>query len=328
MQLRASINREIRSFLTARGYLEVQTPVLAPHLIPESHLEVFATEQIAPDGTSQPRYLVPSPEVWHKQLLGSGYGSVFEIARCFRNGEQRGAHHRNEFTMLEYYTVDADHLDSIAVTEGLLAHLLGRLRRELQDYGQSAERLQKLQPPFARISVREAVLRYSGIDLDRHRQSSELARAAMRIGIRAAAGDSWERVFNHILVDRVEPRLPDERPLLLIDYPAQVRTLAEPADNPRYSRRWELYAGGVELANCYAEERSAQRVRRFFAAEAEAKRGCRVPHRVDSSYSRWFGSQFPRCSGVALGVDRLVMLLSGETNMSRVILFAESDTIV
>ncbi len=327
MRLRACINREIRSFLNARGYLEVQTPVLAPHLIPESHLEVFATEQIAPDGAAQPRYLVPSPEVWHKQLLGSGYGSIFEIARCFRNGEQRGAHHNNEFTMLEYYSVDADHLDSIEVTEGLLEHLLGRLQRELQQYGQSAERLQKLQPPFARMSVREAVLQYSGIDLDRHQQSSELAEAAARIGIRAAAGDSWERVFNHILVDRVEPELPDQRPLVLIDYPAQVRTLAAPADNPRYSRRWELYAGGVELANCYAEERSAQRVQRFFAAEAEAKRGCRVPHSVDWNYWRWFGPQFPRCSGVALGVDRLVMLLTGESNMSGVILFAESDII-
>ncbi|TVQ41008.1 MAG: hypothetical protein EA384_01390 [Spirochaetaceae bacterium] len=346
MRLRSRINNRIRCFFDRRGYLEVETPLLAPHLIPESHLEVFATELITPYGPSQPRYLIPSPEVWHKQLLAAGYGNLFEITRCFRNGEQFGAHHNPEFTMLEYYTVDADHLDSITVTEHLFDYLLDELQPELLDYGRSEAQLQQLRPPFARLSVRAAVLSATGIDINDHQRSGSLAAAAERIGMAAPASraegthglegggsagagndavDSWEGIFNRIFVDRVEPELPQERPLVLTDYPAQIRTLAQSTPDQRSSRRWELYAGGIELANCYAEERSAETVAQFFAAEAVARRHCRVPHAVDQHFSRWFGEHFPRCSGVALGVDRLVMLLLGEINMSRVILFPESD---
>lgn len=336
IRLRARIVAEIRRFLTGRNYLEVDTPLLSPHLIPESHLEVFATELVSPDGPSHPLYLIPSPEVWHKQLLAAGCGSLFEITRCFRNGEQRGAHHNPEFTMLEYYTVDADETESIGVTESLFAHLLTALKTELLDYGCSESHLDRLAPPFVRRSVRDTVRDLTGIDLNVHQETGSLRRAAAAIGLQTgevaqienADQDSWESVFNHLFVDRVEPELSTDHPLVLYDYPARIRTLARSAEDPRYSRRWELYVGGVEVANCYFEESDPRHVTAFFKTEAERKRHAHVPHTVDGDYPRHFGPDFPRCSGVALGVDRLVMLFLAETNMTGVILFPMSDIIL
>ncbi len=333
VRLRSLLVREIRAFFQGRGYLEVDTPKLAPTLIPEAHLEVFATELISPDRPSVPLFLIPSPEVWHKQLLAEGSGSIFEITHCFRNGEQIGPYHNPEFTMLEYYTVDADHRDSIAVTEALFASLLEALTPEIaampkpgggHDRTNAALHLNRLRPPFVRISVRDSVLEHTGLDLNRLTDSESLRAEVGRLGIHVEDGESWADTFNRLFVDRVEPALSTDRPLVLTDYPSGIPVLASEGNDPRYRNRWELYVNGVELANCYAEETNANAVARFFAGQAAAKRAARVPHTVDPHYPRVFGPSFPRCSGVALGVDRLLMLLAGEINMSGVILFGMS----
>ena len=334
VRLRSLLVREIRAFLEGRGYLEVDTPKLAPTLIPEAHLEVFATELINPDRPSVPLFLIPSPEVWHKQLLAEGSGSIFEITHCFRNGEQIGPYHNPEFTMLEYYTVDADHRDSIAITEALFTALLEALTPVIASMPvpggghartDSAQHLNRLRPPFARISVREAVLEQTGLDLDRLTEPKALRAAVRELGLHVAPTESWADTFNRLFVDRVEPALSTDRPLVLTDYPSGIPVLASEGNDPRYRNRWELYVNGVELANCYAEETNTDAVARFFAGQAAARRSARVPHAVDPSYPHRFGPSFPRCSGVALGVDRLLMLFAGELNMSGVILFGMSD---
>jgi elongation factor P--(R)-beta-lysine ligase len=325
MLFRARVHTEIRAFFSGRGYLEVITPSLSPVLIPESHLEAFATELVSPDGPSTPLYLVGSPELWHKRLLSQGSGSIFEIARCFRNGEQKGAHHNPEFNMLEYYTVDADHIDSIAITESLFGHLLDTLHDDLRRLGRTKTDLQRLKPPFERRSIRQVVLERTGIDLNLTAEPKQLREATTEIGLNVDENETWSDTFHRILVDRVEPELPTDRPLVLTDYPAAIPTLARKGADSRYSDRWELYAFGMELANCYAEETDPLTVQTFFSEQLAAKKNSRVPHRVDTNFYRIFDEHFPRCSGVAMGVDRLVMILAGEINMSRVILFGMSD---
>ena len=123
---RAAIIRKVRSFFDAREYLETDTPLLAPDLIPESCLEVFETRLIAPKAApGKPYWLIPSPEVWMKRLLARHRTSLYQICKCFRNVESSGRQHSPEFTMLEYYTMEADYLDSLEITEDLFRFLLG-----------------------------------------------------------------------------------------------------------------------------------------------------------------------------------------------------------
>jgi lysyl-tRNA synthetase class 2 len=328
LKLRAAVLQAIRSYFVERGYLEVDTPALAPSLIPESHLEVFRTRFEHPDREPRELYLTPSPEVWIKRLLAEGVGSVFQLGKSFRNGESVGRLHSPEFTMLEYYTVEADYMDSVEITERLLDAV-----RDAVGEASAAYRSRKglpptpseLETPFERVSMSDAFARFAGEEVRYLGDIETLHAIARRHGMRSRGEDSYEEIFNRLFVHLVEPELPRDRPVVLYDYPAAIPTLAADKPESPWSQRWELYLGGIEVANCYTEERDAQRVRSFFASEGARKSRALVPHRVDHAYHRVFGENFPNCSGVAMGVDRLLMVLLGEQSIKRVVPFAVLD---
>ena len=313
---RARIIREARSFFDRRSYLEVDTPLLAPHLIPESCLEVFETAYLklppadpASPGPARPYWLIPSPELWMKRLIARHSLSMYQICKCFRNGESTGRFHSPEFTMLEYYTMDAGYLDSLSLTEELFCHL-GRVRFT----------------PFLRISMEEAFAQWAEIDLFPAAAEGALGPAARRLGMDLPPLSTAE-LFNLIFIHAVEPKLPTDRPVALLDYPAFVPCLARKRPDGKTVERWELYVRGVELANCYSEETDPQEIRRFFESETRIKeRQALVPHRVDGEYWRVFlpgpsGRPFSPCSGVALGLDRLIMVLLEQTHIDGVLPF-------
>ncbi len=195
------MNRAIRTFFEDRSYTEVDTPILSPTLIPEATIENFSTRFENPFLPSKDLYLVPSPEIFMKQLIAEGIGSIYQISHCFRNSEQLGNIHNIEFSMLEYYTIGADEQDSITLTEDLVASLL------------SEDSPQDLKPPFRRMSVEEAMLTYAGIDLKQHQRQSSLAKEAQRLGLSLPPGpESWEDTFNRIFLTFVEPNLPKTAP--------------------------------------------------------------------------------------------------------------------
>jgi lysyl-tRNA synthetase class 2 len=333
LQIRARVLQVIRAFFAERGYLEVDTPMLAPNLIPESHLEVFRTEFVHPDHSAQELYLTPSPEVWIKRLLAEGSGSVFQLGKSFRNGEALGRLHAPEFTMLEYYTVDADYMDSIRITEELFHRLLatgreGGVRGPLADYRAARgnpESPAAVVPPFLRMSVSEAFARYADESAQYVGEIEALHGIARRHGMRTRPEETYEELFNRLFVHLVEPELPADRPVVLYDYPAAIPTLAARKPDTPWSERWELYLGGVEVANCYTEERNPERIRHFFASESAHKARAMVPHAVDHGYHEVFRENFPYCSGVAMGVDRILMVLLGERSITRVMPFSVLD---
>jgi lysyl-tRNA synthetase class 2 len=313
---RAAIFREVRSFFDQRGYLETDTPLLSPDLIPESCLEVFETARILPgSGQRQPCWLIPSPEIWMKKLIARHRVSMYQICKCFRNGESSGGRHSPEFTMLEYYTMGADYLDSLNITEELLAFLLkGR--------GGSRE------GGFEKITMEEAFARWAGFDLYRAAETEGgLEKEARRLGLDPVPGLSVPDLYDLIFIHAVEPNLPKDHPAALVDYPAFVPCLAKKNPGGKTVERWELYINGIELANCYTEETGPEEVRRFFESEAaEKERSALVRHRVDKDYWKNFlpgsgGLPFPPCSGVALGLDRLVMVLTGRSTIDGVLPF-------
>jgi lysyl-tRNA synthetase class 2 len=307
---RARIIRLIRAFFDRRHYLEVDTPLLSPDLIPESCLEVFETLHVPPRESKtrrpEPRWLIPSPEIWMKKLIARHRVNMYQICKCFRNGESSGRLHSPEFTMLEYYTMGADYRDSLALTEELLAAL-------------------RPQAPvrFTRITMEEAFSRWAGFDLygTAEKGPEALLREARRLGLDPPPGLDLPALCDLIFIHAVEPRLPKNEWAALTDYPAFVPCLAKKSPDGRTVERWELYHNGVELANCYSEEGDPGTVRAFFGREGRAKEErALVRHRIDGDYWKIF-KDFPPCSGTALGLDRLIMILTGRTGIEDVFPF-------
>jgi lysyl-tRNA synthetase class 2 len=315
----ARFTRAIREHFSRSGYVEVDTPVLSPFLIPEPAIEVFRTELLGSRGGATDLYLAPSPELWMKRLIAGGSGSIFQISRSFRNGDFASPLHNPEFRLLEYYTVGGTYLDSIAVTESLFSHLL-------RTAGPAAP-VERLAPPFLRLSMEEAFRRFAGIELASWQDAPSIVGAAAAKGLAIAHDATWEQAFHIVFLTLVEPSLPREKPLVLMDYPALVPTTARRKPGTPWAERWELYIQGVEVANCYTEETDLAALERLFSEEAERKRGCRVPHETDREIPRLIAAGPSRCSGVALGVDRLEMLFFGEHDLGGVIIFPLSSRI-
>ena len=350
---RARIIQQIRSFFNERNYLELDTPLLSPDLIPETCLEVFETCRILPNGDSHPLWLIPSPEIWMKKIIAKHRVSVYQICKCFRNGESTGFLHSPEFTMLEFYTVNAGYLDSLLLTEDLFKYLIPNFitqrrggtkdNEELEVSNEKQKNTSNYIPPsafsapprlcvnnsekkhFEKITVGEAFARYAGFDLfAAAEKTGGLETEARRLGLDPPAGLGNAALYDLIFIHAVEPKLKQNQPIALLDYPAFVPCLAKQSTNGKTVERWELYWNGIELANCYSEETDPQRVREFFRREAAAKESqALVQHNIDHTYWKNFLSEppFPACSGVAMGLDRLIMLVLGRSTIDSVLPF-------
>jgi lysyl-tRNA synthetase class 2 len=318
---RGRIAAATRAFFTAHGFVEVETAMLQVSPGNEAHLHAFATELVAPGGERVPRYLRTSPEFACKKLLAAGEPRIFEFARSFRNREQ-GALHNPEFTLLEWYRTGEPYealMEDCAALLAATAEAAGARRLTFRD---------RIATPSAepeRITVAEAFARFADIDLlatvSAHDADAEaLAAAARAARIRVAADDTWADVFSRVLVERIEPNLGIGRATILYEYPLPQAAWARAgAQDPRVAERFELYACGVELANGFGELTDADEQRRRFAAEMELKarlHGERYP--VDEDFLAAL-STMPQASGIALGFDRLVMLLTGAARIDEVL---------
>ena len=316
LQFRAKVIQAVRNFFIAKGYLETDTPALSPDLIPETCLEVFRTQYLVPwSDKKQDLYLVPSPEIYMKKLIARHRVPVFQISKCYRNVESVGRTHSPEFTMLEYYTMNADYTDSLKITEDLFSSLLAELK---------PENVEGISLPFERITMDEAFLISAGFRLSDCPEPAQLAQKAAAFGLNANADDNWDDLYELIFVHKVEPNLLQitKKPLFLLDYPNKVPCLAQDSGkSPDCKERWELYINGIELANCYSEETDPEKVRKYFAQEGGLKaENSMVPHKIDENYWKIF-KDFPRCSGVAMGMDRLIMCLAGKKSIDSVLPF-------
>jgi lysyl-tRNA synthetase class 2 len=269
----------VRGFFTNRGFVEVETPVRIPAPAQEEHIDA------EPSGDW---YLRTSPELQMKRLLADGNDRIFQMGPCFRAGE-RGALHNPEFTMLEWYRAGADYIDAIADAKGLVSHVADRV------VGGSAVkcrgRVIELMPVWDTISVRDAFIEFAGWDPLLNFDSAR---------------------FDIDLVEKVEPALDRDHPVILKDYPPARAALARcRADDPPCAERWELYIAGMELANAFGELTDATEQRaRFEAAAAERARSGKAVYPLDGEFLAALERGMPRSFGVALGVDRLVMLLA------------------
>lgn len=323
LKFRANILQRIRNFFIKNNFLELDTPALSNDLIPETCLEVFSTEYITPWTEEKKRlYLVPSPEIYIKKIISQHKTDVFQLSKCYRNVESVGNIHSPEFTMLEYYKMNASYLDTAKLTEELFDYLLPPKPIDKEDP------FSNLRPPFLRLKINDAFYKYAGFYLSDCPKSIDLAKKAKNLGLKESDDSpfeswAWDDLYELILVSYIEPNLPKDLPVMLMDYPAKVPCLAQEflEKGMMWKERWELYCNGIELSNCYSEETDKEKIKSYFSAEGKLK-DCQsiVKHKIDSDYWKIFDG-FPKCSGNAMGVDRLIALLSGHKTIEPVLPF-------
>ena len=294
---RAALFRSVRAFFDERHFLEVDTPSLVPSPGLDTHLDAFEVPGAG--------YLITSPEYQMKRLLAGGVPRCFQLARCFRRGEE-GSRHNREFVMVEWYRAFADMDDVICDTEALVRHVAQEISggAQIEVGGVTID----LGAPFERITVARAFERYAGIEEGR--------------ALRMATED--EDRFFRLLVDRVEPKIAKSpRPVFVTGYPASQASLARlsPAD-PRVCERFELYVGGVELCNGFGELTDPVEQRRRFSRDQEdrARQGKPV-YPMDERFLEALSEGMPRAAGNALGLDRLLTLCLGEKAIGDVMPF-------
>jgi lysyl-tRNA synthetase class 2 len=317
LQARTKITRAVRAWFDAQKFTEVETAALQVSPGNEAHLHAFATQALSIDGQARPMYLHTSPEFACKKLLASGETEIFTLGKVWRNRE-RGPLHHPEFTMLEWYRANQPYQAIMADCAALLATAAEAAEADRLRY-RSREA-----DPFAepeRLTVAEAFEQYADIGLlavlnDR----AALADQARDAGVRVAADDTWADIFSRVIVEKVEPNLGHGRATILYEYPSSEAALARPkAADRRVAERFELYACGVELANCFGELTDAVEQRRRFEIEMDEKEqvyGERYP--LDEDFLAAL-AKMPPASGGALGFDRLVMLATDAVRIDQVL---------
>jgi len=310
LRLRARLMGTIRAFFAERDVLEVETPVLSRAAGTELHLQSFTTQYYGPLAPPEGRlYLHTSPEYPMKRLLAAGSGSIYQISKVFRDGEA-GSRHNPEFTLLEWYRTGFDHQQLMDEVEILVAKVL-------------PERLSGR--VTQRLSYREAFLCYA--DIDPHAaDAAALAACARRHGIET----TWdlERADRNIWLDLlmthvIEAQLCRNCLSFIYDYPADQASLARirPGE-PALAERFELYVQGLELANGFHELADSNEQRRRFERDNAARHAHGLPVLpIDENLLAALNYGLPDCAGVALGIDRLVMLAADASRIQDVIAF-------
>lgn len=292
----------IRQFFSEREVLEVETPLLGRYSVTDPHMAVI--EAVSPGLDRAEYFLQTSPEYAMKRLLAAGSGPIYQICKAFRQGEQ-GSRHNPEFSMLEWYRPGFDHWQLMDEVAELLALVLQVDSCQRLSYRQVFE---------------------SALGVDPHatncEQLEELARTHLDIQMDSDSRDDW---LNLLLAELIEPTLGQDAPVFIYDYPATQAALArvevDEAGVP-VARRFELYCQGVELANGYFELLDAGEQRKRFQQDQDQRSRMKRPARaVDLNLMAAMEQGLPSCAGVALGLDRLLMLLAGAKHIDEVLAF-------
>ncbi|MCX2726049.1 lysine--tRNA ligase [Thermomicrobium sp. 4228-Ro] len=313
---RAQVIRAIRRYLDERGFLEVETPTLQP-VYGGAAARPFTTYYHALDQTY---YLRISDELYLKRLIVGGYDRVYEICKDFRN-EGIDARHNPEFTMLEFYVAYADYRDIMQMCEELIVYAAQEALGTLQiPWGTQTI---DLTPPWTRLSLRDAILRYTGIDFFQITDQPSLYARAMELGADVRPDTVWPRILDELLRTFVRPNL--IQPTFLYDYPVALSPLAKrKPDDPRLVERFQLFVGGLELANAYSELNDPlDQLFRFLEQARDRARGDEEAMPIDEDFINALMYGMPPTGGFGLGIDRLVMLLTNRQTIREVILFPQ-----
>lgn len=300
--IREKVIDTIRSFFKKQNFHEVFTPVLVPIPSTEPNLEVFKTKLRTSKGVDRDAYLIMSPEYSIKKLLAGGIGSCFEITKCFRNEEEVSDFHNPEFTMLEWYRVGANYFDVMEDFEKLFIGIVKKVNPNVDlKHWEYQDKTYDLTPPWPRIRIPDAFEKYAKIDV-----------------LKLPDDDFYKVYFN-----KIEPELKKlGKPYFIYDYPISQASLSKPSKDPNFAERFEVFLAGLELGNCFSELTDAGEQRKRFEIEKTLRQAQgKLKYPIDNDLIEALNSGLPKVSGIAVGVDRLVMLAANVSSISETLFF-------
>jgi len=289
LEIRSLVMQAIRDFFTLHHYLEVETPIRSPEIIPEAHIDPITTEEC---------YLQASPELCMKRLLSKGFDKIFQVCKCFRRNE-RGSHHLPELTMLEWYTKDNTYLDLMDQCKELIKFIAASLGLENQIKYQ--DRIIALDKQWQKITVEQVFEIFADKSLDKALKDNS---------------------FDEIISFQIEPCLGNQTPAFLCDYPASLASLSKlKPENPEYAQRFEFYIAGIELANGFTELIDPVEQKLRFEKENHIRLLKNMqPFSMPYKFLKDLETM-PECAGIALGIDRLVMIFCNTDSIDDVVAF-------
>jgi lysyl-tRNA synthetase class 2 len=312
-RLRSILLKLTRDFFFDKGFIEADVPLLATDLVPEAEIRPFATKWELPWGRTYPLWLLPSPERYLKQLLAQGFPKLYFLGKVYRNAESYSPHHHPEFSMLEWYEPGCEE-DQLIVT--------------LEEFFRVVDAViplpPALRPPFTVLDLQDCFIRWVGVDYTQYASFEEWRRATAHFKASERA-TSWEELWDILFIDKVEPQLPKDRPVILSGWPIQHATQAQVHEiNHLKTRRWELYAGGLELVNACKEATDPTYLQSIFQKNLEKVRERSNPPNFSEVYTQ-FCERLGTVSGAALGFDRFLEILFQKTSIREVIFFPLMD---
>lgn len=308
LQKRANIIRTIRNFFEARGVLEVETPQLGWSTATDPHIASFFLSWSEKSGHDVYQYLQTSPEFPMKRLLAAEYGSIYQMCKVFRKGEQGRLHHP-EFTLLEWYRVNWDHRQLMTEVDTLLQVILKTTAAEFTTYAQIFNQYLNINPHTSTAK-----------ELQTLAETRQLAPASTQ--------DEDKDFWLHLLLSHcIEPFLGKERPIFVTDFPASQAALAKiRPENPPVAERFEVYYRGIELGNGYHELIDAEEQAYRFEKDNQQRISMNLPTiPLDNAFLEALKHGMPNCAGVALGLDRMVMMAVGASSIAEVLSFTDAN---
>ena len=314
---RSRIINEIRSFLNDRGFIEVDTPILVP-VAAGAMARPFITHHNALDETL---YLRIATELYLKRLIVGGLDKVYELGRVFRN-EGVDQDHNPEFTLLESYEAYGDYMTVLSMVEDMVSSVAQEVigTTKLDYAGHSID----LSPPWERLSLKEELSHRTGIDIDAYPDATSIAKRVRDLGLEMGESETRGRIIDKLVSSFIEPHL--IQPTFLLDYPEEMSPLAKAKVNsPGYVERFEGFVAGMEIANSYTELNDPDIQRDRFMAQEELRRvnNDEEVERLDEDFLLALEYGMPPTGGLGMGIDRLVMVLTGQTSIRDVLLFPQ-----
>ncbi len=321
---RIAIVKLIREFFWSQDFKETETPIAVRYASQEPYLNPIPVTIHDTRNTTHKMYLRTSPEYSLKKLLAAGYEKIFEFSKCFRDYESFGRNHNTEFTMLEWYRSTGTYQNFMDDMEKMFKYVGERLK--IKDLRLKDCKI-KIDQTWERLSMKEAWKKYTQVDLDNNLTIEQLSNTAKAKGYKVDPADAYEDIFFRLFLNEIEPKLGLERPIFIYDYPAQMTSLSRLCEHDnRYAERVECYIGGLELCNGFGELTDAEEQKKRLEGDRKLreKLGKEI-WPIDEDFISALRSGIGTASGVAMGVDRMVVLFTGAKDISEVMFGSMKD---